>query len=409
MLRDFSQENLNAFNQFVRTANPDKNDQIAKLAENLLSKYQTQLSKIGGIGSIRAIATANNKTGSFIRVSDSKVQSAFTAVTAQDAQFPLDTQDALTAVIDAMDGLKKVNNAGSDAVNKGLKLWDAFNPDAIQEATASSNEKLKAKEAELEDKLQANSVTSTEGDPDEIVEEIDLGESTISSDLFGTIIKGDTWESYHGSADTITASQWKDYIYALVDLHNQDRIDYGTAYPSADGKGTSLKYYKNKLYVDCWGLIKTGAKIILTKDALDQLHLGGRVNDTYDNLDDKKKGDIQRKQVGDKIVYPDLKTGTSVFIDNIPESKNKKGEPTHVGYDHVMTYVENLDCYVKEPNPDKPKEKTLVHKQIEHALVGIGEEGKGLQVYDLDQKYKEWKDNGTDFKYGNQLNVINDD
>ena len=181
MLRDFSQENLNAFNQFVRTASPDKNDQIAKLAESLISKYQTQLSRIGGIAPVRAIASANNETGSLIRMSDSKVQRTFTAVTAQDAQFPLDTQDALTAVKEAMNALEEVNNAGSNAVNKGLKLWDAFNPDAIQEVTASSNEKLKAKEAELEDKLQANNVTNSEGDPDEIVEEIDFDIESMDS------------------------------------------------------------------------------------------------------------------------------------------------------------------------------------------------------------------------------------
>lgn len=356
MLRDFSQENLTAFNQFVRTASPDKNDQIAKLAESLISKYQTQLSRIGGITPVRAIASANNETGSLIRMSDSKVQSAFTAVTAEDAQFPLDTQDALTAVKEAMNALEEVNNAGSNAVNKGLKLWDAFNPDAIQEVTASSNEKLKAKEAELEDKLQANNVTNSEGDPDEIVEEIDLDRESRIDEIYMKIKQKlkdcDNLQDLYGDQEEITEEDWIAYAKLIDDLKERKKIRY----PKPSDK-TILQKTGHQVVLDCQAVNNLAMRLFLSEEKYKEYASEGR------NTVTAKTGDID-KLLTDQQATEDKKQSGKTLISTVPipatdnekvdTSQWKSGDVLLIEYnkkkegsDHAVTVVKDY------PSPGK--------------------------------------------------------
>ncbi len=146
------------------------------------------------------------------------------------------------------------------------------------------------------------------------------------------------------------------------------------------------------LYIDCWGLIKTGAKVTLESDPLKELTLNGPVNSIYKALD--TKGEVEQIVIGDKKTYPDLKTGVSIFIDNIKERKDS-GKSRFVGYDHVMTYIEDFDYMDADGQ--------LIH--LDHALVGIGAKGEGLQIYNFDTKYDEWTSKGIEFRWGDQLKV----
>ena len=69
----------------------------------------------------------------------------------------------------------------------------------------------------------------------------------------------------------MSEEDWRIYIGYLIELNNEGRLQYGTAYTAGDGSHTSLKYTKDTLYIDCWGLIKTGAKINLSKEVVDSL------------------------------------------------------------------------------------------------------------------------------------------
>lgn len=158
-------------------------------------------------------------------------------------------------------------------------------------------------------------------------------------------------------------------------------MQYGSAYTGRDGSHTSLKYTNNVLYVDCWGLIKVGAKINLKKEVVDSLQLNGPVNKIYESL--SQKGEIiPRENDDDEKIYPDLKTGYSIFIDNTDRTE---------GYDHVMIYIENLHY------PDDDSEP------IKHAVVGIGSIAEGLQVYDLDECLPKWLESGKKVRWGNQF------
>ncbi len=57
-------------------------------------------------------------------------------------------------------------------------------------------------------------------------------ETSKYNNLFGTEITAKTWREYHGSAQEITEQNWKNYVSMLIDLNNQGRIDYGSAYPN---------------------------------------------------------------------------------------------------------------------------------------------------------------------------------
>lgn len=211
--------------------------------------------------------------------------------------------------------------------------------------------------------------------------------------LFGTEITSKTWRGYHGFAQEITEQNWKNYVSMLIDLNNQGRIDYGSAYPNNKEHYSSLVYYEDMLYIDCWGLIKTGAKVTLESAPLNELILNGPVNTIYKALE--RKGEVQKTVINNEITYPDLKTGISIFIDNTKERIDSSGKSKFVGYDHVMTYIKDLDYMDANGQP--------IH--LDHALVGIGAKGEGLQIYNLNTKYDEWTSKGIEFRWGDQLRI----
>ena len=166
-----------------------------------------------------------------------------------------------------------------------------------------------------------------------------------------------------------------------IELKKEGRLQYGKAYTAGDGSHTSLKYTDDILYVDCWGLIKTGAKLNLRKEVVDNLQLNGPVNQIYKSLSQKGEIVFEESDDGGKI-YPDLKTGYSIFIDNTDKTE---------GYDHVMIYIDNLHY------PDADSEP------IKNAVVGIGSISEGLQVYDLDEYLPIWLKTGKKVGWGNQF------
>ena len=208
-------------------------------------------------------------------------------------------------------------------------------------------------------------------------------EISVIENPFGSVITAKNWNSYYGDKQSMSEEDWRIYIGYLIELNNEGRLQYGTAYTAGDGSHTSLKYTKDTLYIDCWGLIKTGAKINLSKEVVDSLSLNGPVNRIYESL--SQKGEIIVEQNDDPRLgntYPNLETGYSIFIDNTDRTE---------GYDHVMIYVKNL--YYPDTNG------TL----IKNAVVGIGSIKEGLQIYDLDEYLPKWINEGKDVRWGNQF------
>ena len=61
----------------------------------------------------------------------------------------------------------------------------------------------------------------------------------------------------------------------------------------------------------------------------------------------------------------------------------------------IYTYIEDFDYMDADGQP--------IH--LDHALVGIGAKGEGLQIYNFDAKYDEWISKGIEFRWGDQLKV----
>ncbi len=202
---------------------------------------------------------------------------------------------------------------------------------------------------------------------------------------FGTVITSTSWNNYYGEQKTMSEDDWRTYAGFLVELSQQKRLLYGKAYTAADGTHTSLKYTGNKLYIDCWGLVKTGAKIYLTEEVVSDSELNGPVRAIYDRLNEKGDISVEKDSDTNSVTYPDLKTGYSIFIDN-----SKKTE----GYDHVMVYIKDFE-YVDEKG---------IKQKIANAVVGIGSIEEGLQIYNLDEYLPMLRERGLDVKWGNQFN-----
>lgn len=181
---------------------------------------------------------------------------------------------------------------------------------------------------------------------------------------------------------------WREYISLLIQMNNEGRLKYASAYP---GNPTSLKFYKNTLYVDCWGLIKAGAKLILTQDAASELVLDGPVNSIYRRM--RETGEIAVVRTESSVYYPNLRTGYTIFIDNRKEEVDKKGTISWTGYDHCMTYIEDM-TWVNEFG---------VPMYLRHALVGISSDG--LQIYDMDLFLPLWEARGYPMRWANQLHI----
>ena len=214
------------------------------------------------------------------------------------------------------------------------------------------------------------------------------GEQTMPNP-FGTEITTANWVNFYGTAEVITEQSWRQYIDLLIRMSNEGRLKYASAYTNGT---TSLKYYKGTLYLDCLGLIKAGAKLILTREALSTLVLDGPVNSIFRQL--KETGPVTAVVEKGETSYPGLRTGYTVFIDMRKEQTDESGSVLWSGYDHCMTYIENL-TYTNS----KGKEIS-----IQHALVGVGS-GEGLQVYDLDRYINRWTARGYTISWGNQLNI----
>ena len=63
--------------------------------------------------------------------------------------------------------------------------------------------------------------------------------------------------------------------------------------------------------------------------------------------------------------------------------------------DYGESYIEDFDYMDADGQP--------IH--LDHALVGIGAKGEGLQIYNFDAKYDEWISKGIEFRWGDQLKV----
>lgn len=218
----------------------------------------------------------------------------------------------------------------------------------------------------------------------EILSEQSFPKQFYDENPFGTVITSESWSTYYGEQKSMSEEDWRTYAGFLVELSQQNRLLYGTAYTAKDGTHTSLKYTGEKLYVDCWGLIKTGAKIYLTKEVVSGLEMDGPVNAIYKRLSEKGDISIEIDNDTNSVTYPDLKTGYSIFIDNTTRWE---------GYDHVMVYIKDFE-YV-DGNGNKQK--------IKNAVVGIGSIDEGLQIYDLDEYLPELRKRGVDVKWGNQF------
>ena len=63
--------------------------------------------------------------------------------------------------------------------------------------------------------------------------------------------------------------------------------------------------------------------------------------------------------------------------------------------DYGESFIEDFDYMDADGQP--------IH--LDHALVGIGAKGEGLQIYNFDAKYDEWISKGIEFRWGDQLKV----
>ena len=122
--------------------NADNNDQIADQAVRLMNRYHNILPCVGGSGLVRTILQSNRQFAKMKRYSRLKFQGIFSDISGLDSKYNEDVYETLNAFQESVASLTKLNNTGSDAVDRGDNLLEFFNPNVIQEAMLITTYKL---------------------------------------------------------------------------------------------------------------------------------------------------------------------------------------------------------------------------------------------------------------------------